>query len=246
MRIFDLRVRTMLAVLAVTSIIISCASSEVTSRRRHYGNEQLPKPGRVIVYNFAASPGDIPPDAAISGHYQRHNTPQTDEQIRLGRQLSDIVAQQLVKEILKLDMPAERANTGPPPSIGDLLIKGAFVTIDEGSRAKRMLIGFGAGSAELKSHVVAYQITAQGPRRLGEGEIKTSGGKMPGILIPVGAGAAAGRAATSAVVSGGLNVAQEAGPESLESAAKRTAQEIAKALSQAFAQQGWIPAPKEK
>jgi len=246
MKIFDPPVRTILAVLAVTSIVISCASSDVTSRRRYYGDEQLPKPGRVIVYNFAATPEDVSPDAAISGHYQIHDTPQTDEQIQLGRQLSDIVARELVKEILNLGMPAERANTGPQPSMGDLLIKGAFVSMDEGSKAKRMLIGFGAGSAELKTHVQAYQITAQGPRRLGEGEVKTSGGKMPGMLVPVGAGAAAGRMAVSAAVSGGVNVTQERGPESLESAAKRTAQEITKALSRAFAQQGWISADTGK
>ena len=237
----DLRIRTMLAVLIAACIAISCASSDVTSRQRYTGDEKLPKPGRVIVYDFAATPGDIPTDAAISGHYQKYDAPQTTEQIQLGHQLGDVVAKELVKEILKLGMPAERANAGPPPDIGDLLIKGEFVSVDEGSRMKRMLIGFGAGAGELKTHVEGYQITAQGPRRLGSGEIKAGGGKMPGMLVPVAGGAKAGSVATSAVVSGGMNIAQEKGPESLEGAAKRTAEEIAKVLSEAFARQGWIP-----
>jgi hypothetical protein len=157
-----------------------------------------------------------------------------------------MVARELVKEILDLGMPAERAHTGLPPGIGDLLIKGEFVSMDEGSRRKRMLIGFGAGAAELKTHVEGYQITTRGERRLGSGEIKAAGGKMPGMLVPVAGGAKAGSVATSVVVSGGMNIAQEKGPESLEGAAKRTAQEIAKVLSQAFARHGWIPASKAK
>jgi hypothetical protein len=213
----------------------------MTARRRYVGDEPLPKPGRIIVYNFAATPGDIPADAAISGHYQSYDTPQTTEQIQLGRQLGDMVARELVKEILDLGMPAERANTGLSPGIGDLLIKGEFMSIDEGSRTKRMLIGFGAGAAELKTHVEGYQITGQGPRRIGSGEIKTEGGKMPGMLVPVAGGAKAGSVATSAAVSGGMNIAKEKGPESLEGAAKRTAQEIAKTLSKAFVRHGWIP-----
>jgi hypothetical protein len=237
-----LRIRTVLVVLITACITISCASSKMTQHQRDVGNEQLPKPGRVIIYNFAATPGDIPADAAISSHYQKHATPQTAEQVKLGQQLGDIVAQELVKEILKLGMPAERANTGTPPGIEDVLIKGEFVSIDKGNRAKRMLIGFGAGSGELKTHVVGYQITAQGQRRLGSGEIKAGGGKMPGMLVPVAGGSKAG----SVVMSGGMNVKQEKGAESIGAAAKRTAKEIAKALSKAFARQGWIPESIEK
>ncbi len=69
---------------------------------------------------------------------------------------------------------------------------------------------------------------------------------MPGMIVPVGVGAVAGRAGTSAIIAGGMNVAQEIGPESLNAAAKRTAQEITKILSRAFAEHGWIPADKVK
>ena len=52
--------------------------------------------------------------------------------------------------------------------------------------------------------------------------------------------AAAGRAATSAAVSGGVAVAKEAGPKDMGAAAKRTAEEIAELLSKGFVRQGWI------
>jgi hypothetical protein len=246
MTIFNLRVRIIFVMLVAVFVTIGCASSELTELQRHYEEDSLPKPGRIVVYNFSASPDDIPADAAISGHYQRRTTPQTAEQKKLGRQLGDKLAEELVKEILALGMPAEHADRWHPPSIGNLLIMGEFISIDKGSRAKRMLIGFGAGAGSLQTHVVGYQFTDQGLRRLGDAVIETSGGKMPGMLVPVAGGAVAGRAARTAIIAGGMNVAQELGPESMNAAAKRTAQEITKILSVAFAEQGWIPAYKVK
>ena len=105
-----------------------------------------------------------------------------------------------------------------------------------------MLIGFGAGAGKLVTHVEGYQMTAQGKRLLGQREIEATGGKAPGMLVPVIGGAVAGRAGMAAAVSGTMNVAQELGPESLQAAAKRTADAISKELAKAFARRQWIPA----
>ena len=244
MTIFNIRVRIIFVMLVAVSATIGCASSELTELQSHYEGDALPKPGRILVYNFAATPEDIPADAAISGHYKRRTLPQTAEEKELGRQLGDKLAVELVLEILALGMPAEYADRWHPPSIGSLIIMGEFISIDEGSRAKRMLIGFGAGASSLQTHVVGYQFTDQGLRRLGDAVIESAGGKMPGMLVPVAAGGAMGKAGRSAVISGSMNVAQELGAESMNAAAKRTAKEIAKILSVAFAEQGWIPNDK--
>ena len=63
---------------------------------------------------------------------------------------------------------------------------------------------------------------------------------MPGLVVPVGVGAIAGRAGISAAIAGGANIVQELGPEGIQGAAKRTAKEIAKILRDAFQKQGWI------
>jgi hypothetical protein len=170
-------------------VVAGCASSDVTARRSSVGDEQLARPGRIIVHNFAATPDDIPADSAITGQYDRRDTPQTSQEVAVGRKLGDLVATRLVGEILKLGLPAERAGSGPPPQLGNLIIKGEFVSINEGSRLQRMLIGFGAGAAELKTLVEGYQVTAGGLRSLGSVEIKAGGGKMPGMLVPVVGGA---------------------------------------------------------
>ncbi len=232
--------RRFASALCALALLAGCASSDVTARRSYVGDEKIARPGRVIVHNFAATADDIAADAAIAGHYDRRSKPQTAEEIALGRQLGDLVARELVKDILEMGLPAERAGSGPAPQVGDLVIKGEFISIDEGSRVKRMLIGFGAGAAKLKTFVEGYQVTASGLRPLGSAEVKAAGGKMPGMLVPMAGGAAAGRIATSAAISGGTNIAKEIGPESVEGAAKRTAEEIAKVLREAFKKRGWI------
>jgi NADPH-dependent 2,4-dienoyl-CoA reductase/sulfur reductase-like enzyme len=103
-----------------------------------------------------------------------------------------------------------------------------------------MLIGFGAGSAGLETLVEGYVVTTRGLVPLGSAQIETSGGKKPGMLVPMGAGAAAGRAATSAAISGASNILQEAGPEGLDAAAKRTAKEIAREIVKAYEERGWL------
>ncbi len=92
----------------------------------------------------------------------------------------------------------------------------------------------------MKTHVVASEMAPSGPRQLGEANIKDTGSKMPGMLVPLGAGAAAGTAAKAAVVGGSMATAREMGPENLRSAAKRTAKKIADILKKGFIKHGWI------
>jgi len=263
----DFRLSTAITVLAFACIAIGCAKATVTARQTYAENEQLPNPDRIIVYDFAATPEEVPADDPLIDLSDKPSRPQTADEVILGRKLGAEIAGELVKEILAIGMPAERSSTGPTPGIGDLLIKGVFVSIDEGSRLKRILIGFGSGAGELKTLVEIYQVTTEGLRPLVSEEITAKGGKMPGMFIavpaavlaapvglsvaavaapgPAAAAAASGPAAAvgqSTATSGSTNVASELGPESIGAAAKKTAKEITNALTRIFARHGWIRA----
>lgn len=218
-------------------ILTACASSDVESRREYQG--ELTEPNRIVVYNFSTSPQDVPPNSVLFGIVEQREVPQTPEEVALGHQLGDRVAAKLVEDLNDRRIPAVRAATGASPVVGDVVLRGAFVALDEGSRVKRMLIGFGSGAAELGSVVEVYQVGDDGLHPLGSGEVIAGGGKMPGVLVPVAGGAAAGTAATSAVISGSINVVKEAGPESIEGAAHRTAEEIADTIEEVYRKRGW-------
>ncbi len=68
-------------------------------------------------------------------------------------------------------LPAERFGAGPLPQIGDYVITGEFVSIDEGDSLKRMIIGFGAGASKLMTAVEKYRITATGPQLLSSADV---------------------------------------------------------------------------
>ncbi len=229
---------TWLLLMAVT---VGCASSEVTERRSYAGGEQIPRPGRIIVYDFASTPQGVGAHSAISGRYELAQRPQSPQQIRLGQELGRRVAAALVKDILAMGLPAERANTGPPPNIGNLVITGEFVTIEEGSRGKRMIIGFGSGAGKLRTVVEKYQITAAGPRLLKSLGVSAAGGKGPGMAVPlIIVGGIFGRPVQAAVISGAINLLQQLAPEKIQGAANRTAKTISKELRTGFRRRGWI------
>ncbi len=120
-----------------------------------------------------------------------------------------------------------------------LIVRGQFITIEKGSRFKRMVIGFGAGSSELRARVQVFQVTERGLHRIVEAEAEAKGSRAPGMAVPVGAGAAMGNAATSAMVSGGMNVVDEArgiaNPD-----ATRLAEKIAERAKAFYTRQGWL------
>ena len=234
------RTTILAACLVAISLAAGCAQTNVSDRESTSTSAIILKPARVIVYDFASTPEAVPPDSAIAGLYRQRTTPQTPEEIELGRSLGAKVSARLVEELNKNGIAATAAATGPVPHPGDVVIRGEFVSIDKGSRVKRMLIGFGAGAAGLETLVEGYVVTAAGLVPLGSAQIETAGGKMPGMLVPIGAGAAMGTVATSVAISGAANVLQELGPEGLDGAAKRTAKEIAKVIVKAYEERGWM------
>jgi Domain of unknown function (DUF4410) len=243
-------------IIAVACVVAGCASTTIMERKTYGGNERLPRPRKIVVYDFAATPEDIPSNDPLAELYEKPERPQTAGEISLGRKLGAEIAGELVRGIRELGLPAREVKTGNQPARGDLMIRGAFVSIKEGSRIKRVLLGFGAGAGELKTLVEIYEMTAEGPRPLVSEEIRAKGGKMPGMLFAVAAAVAtgpaglavspaatagaAGTVGQAAAVSGGVNVAKELGPESLEAAVKRTADEIKEALARIFRKHGWI------
>ena len=145
----------------------------------------------------------------------------------------------LVNELRKQGINAQRINRGAVPALHSIVLKGQFVSIDKGSRFKRMVIGFGAGSSEIRARVQAYQATERGLHRIVEAEAKATGSKSPGMAIPVAGGAAMGSAATSAVISGGMNITREA-RGAMNPDAERMAKKIAERAKAFYVRQGWL------
>lgn len=164
------------------ALLLGCATTDVTPREQTGADPTIARPGRILVYDFGATPSEVAPDSDLAGRYDDHDW--SPEETAQARELGEAVASQLVDEIRGMGMPAERGSGAPRPQIGDILIRGNFVSIDTGSAAERMVIGFGAGSSKLTTVVEGYQMTRHGLRKLGQGQVSAGGAKGPGAAVP--------------------------------------------------------------
>ncbi len=228
-----------LAILAIVGLA-GCASTKVANRQELVTG-QIPRPNNILVYYFAATPQDAAlADPAFADMEVAPSTPPTPEQVQTARQLGVAVATELAADIRAMGMPAEAVPIGTPPQMNDLVIKGYLLSVEAGSTAERLAVGFGAGGSELKTAVEGFQMTPQGLRKLGSGTLDSGGSKTPGAALGVVGLVATGNPA-GLIVSSGMKIYGEAsGSSRLEGRAKATAQEIADKIKPRFQQQGWI------
>jgi len=219
-------------------LVAGCASTEM-SNRQYYEGPQLARPDHIIIYDFTADPAAVPANSAFAPQATKAPPP-TPEQAELSHKLGAEVAKNLVADLQGMGLPAVLAADQPSPQVNDIVIRGYFVSVDEGSAAERVLIGFGAGAAELSTAVEGYQMTAQGLRLLGSGDFKSGGGKLPGVVLPAAVLAATANP-IGLVVGGAIKATGEVtGAATIEGSAKRTADAIAAQLREAAQRQGWI------
>ena len=218
-------------------MVAGCATTKV-SNQQPLATGQIPRPNTIWVYDFAATPADVPANSALAG--QTSATPQTAQQIAVGRQLGAKIAAELVQQIQSMGMPAAQGGTGTAPQLNDIVIQGYLLSVQQGSAAERLVIGFGAGASELRTAVEGYQITPQGPRKLGSGTVDSGGSKGPGAALGVAGLIATGNPA-GLIISTGMKVyGEESGKSTVEGRAQQTATEIATKLKTRFQEQGWI------
>ncbi len=86
---------------------VGCASTEVTGRQT-YQQDRLPRPDRILVYDFAATSADLPSWSAPARRYAATTTTPSDD-LEKGRELGAKVANNLVEEIREMGLPATSA-----------------------------------------------------------------------------------------------------------------------------------------
>ena len=229
--------------LVVMAMLAACASTKVTQQTPMTA-PGLARPNQIWVYDFVAAPSDMPADSSLAGKVGTPSTPPTPQEIEIGRKYGAMIAQQLVKDIQNMGMPATEAGPGSSPQVGDAVIRGYIVSTEGGNAGgfvKRMVIGFGAGTAEMDTVVEGYVMTSQGLRKLGSGTLTSSGNKAPGLVVPAAVTIATANPVGLIVVGGMKIYGAASGRTGLEGRAKSTADEIAAQLKIRFQDRGWIP-----
>jgi len=230
--------------LTVGLIATGCGPTSVqsTSGTAYTG---LPRPERILVYDFAVTPEEVKLDQGISADIMRYvsdggGSARTAEEIKIGHAVANAISIELVQKLRGYGFFAERALGWPVRTGSTLMVKGQLLSIDEGNRTERVLIGLGTGRTSVQANVQLYDLTPQGMRTIDTLRADAKSGYKPGMALMMGVGGLAGNLVTSAVVSSVTTAGSELSWSTVDADGKRLANNVAKSLGQFFVTQGWI------
>jgi hypothetical protein len=230
--------------MVVAALLLSVAGCTSGSSTDEAPAMSLPRPQLVIIETFAVSPDEVELDRGLSTQIEEtveasRGTSRTAQESAAGRSVADALAEKLVTEVQDLGFTARRGSGPPPAPLPALLITGQFVSVDEGNRTERVVIGLGAGRSDVRVRSQVFEVSADGQRLVEEIEVDARSGLQPGMAESMGVGAVAGRLVTATVVSAGLQVASESLGADVVADSDRAAKGIAKQLANFAGQQGW-------
>jgi hypothetical protein len=223
---------------------VALAACTSTQSQMDTAGDMLPPPRVVIVETFATSPDEVKLDEGLSTEVEQaikadRGTSRTEQEADASRQVADAIAKHLVVEIRDMGLQAERGSTVPAGTQNAVLITGQLISIDEGNRTERVIVGLGAGRSDVRAHAQVYEVTPAGRQLIDQIEVDGKSGLTPGMAETMGVGGPTGHLLVSTAVSGGMHVVSESMGADVVADADRSAKGIAKQLAALFAQQGW-------
>jgi hypothetical protein len=217
-----------------------------------YQGDPLPKPDKVLVYDFNVPSDVISVDTSPAArlHRQRATAEAAGSAGGVAREVQTAFAKALLRELQQASVPAAAAGgTDTPAPPHTLQVQGEFTKIDQGNKTQRVFIGFGKGASDVQAHVKVSLAAEQQPEPvvLLEFKVKSQSGKKPGAAATVGAGAAtmgavSAPSAAAGVAAGGITDTAA----TVEADAGRMAKGVAKQIADLMASQAWAapPAPQ--
>ena len=168
-------------ILFASAFAIGCGSAQVTAIRSYEGNV-IQKPRTLVVYDFAVRADEVHQSVGtrIEAHLAGEGLDQ--EALEEARKVSMALSEVLVQQFRDRGLPAVRREGSLEVPAGSLGVTGQLVSIDEGSRGKRVFIGFGVGKSQLTAIAQLYRPTPGGPAVMTEYQGTPDSGWNPGGL----------------------------------------------------------------
>jgi len=174
----------------IAAWLVGCAGGSVEPGRQYTKGESLPRPPVLLIYDFAVDPANVAVDK-LGPDFVSGEAP-TSEKLQQGRAVAQALSKQLVTQLAERGITVRRAHGSTNVPMHALLVKGQFVSIEEGDQITRVVVGFGVGSGGLQANVQVYQQTETGLRPIAGAKGEAHGRKTPGVAGPAAVAAGAG------------------------------------------------------
>jgi hypothetical protein len=240
------------AALAAAALLLPASSAGATTRveavKDHLKGSAAPAPGVVLVYDFDADPERVevalPTFELLTG-----GSVGAGQRAAAGRRAASGLAHALFESLRRRGAPVRRAAPETPVPDRALLVKGRFLSVDEGGGQPSGglgglagLAGLGSGAVRVRVQFDAYQKRPSAARLLWQGRVVTESAPSETGLLAQGAVAeAAGRL-------GGAQGEPSPAAQRARAIVRRytveSAEAITGALWQRFSEAGWLVAER--
>jgi hypothetical protein len=157
---------------SVGNILTGDAKLEVL--RRYSGPKIASRPRCVLIQDFTTT-------GAVVTEDKHHPLPQGPQ--ALLKQVQDSFASTLLAQFKKANIDAHRVSDASAVVGPALAIQGEFVTVDAGNSRKRILLGFGRGASDVKTHVIISFVQNHKRTVLLDCNINAQSSKKPGAIL---------------------------------------------------------------
>ncbi len=198
---FEVKIRQAAVAGLAGCLLCGCNTAKVTGQR-DLSSSPAEKPAMIYVADFGLDAANIQhQEGVLSGRQgplgrvsNRLYGTESDPAVR-ARQLVDLMANSLVKDLAGAGFNARRLPSGTPPPVDGWLLQGVFTEVQEGNRLQRAMIGLGQGQTDLQVVVSMENLSKGPPKPLYEISTDASSGNKPGAapVIAVNPYAAAAR-----------------------------------------------------
>jgi hypothetical protein len=154
--------------------LLFAGCSETTLTPTFRATKGLPRPDRVLVFDFAVTPKQAGLESGPGAPRQ------TGEDVRVGTALAQALAVDLVRELRGHGIEAERAGESAAPGDTTASVRGSFLRTDRGDATAIYPVGFAVGGGQVRTRVQLFQGTGLNLQLVGEGQIVTPSGLKPG------------------------------------------------------------------
>ena len=171
--------RTCLAAIGGLALTLgACSTAKVTSDVALAPNLRF-RPAVIYVAHF-----DLPDDAIQSESPAASHPLHARREQSQAHTLAEDMEQDVVKDLTKKGLAAQRLAAGEPLPTRGWLVRGTILRMDEGDRLRRSVIGFGAGQTNLQVAVAIDNLSAgQPPVPLYQMQTGAQSGKSPGGVV---------------------------------------------------------------
>ena len=203
----------------------------VTTLQSYNGSDVLPKPTKILVYDFTVDTSNVQVDQSQKIR-PRHMITGDENPDAVAKKASTKFSDELIAKLAKVGIPVEHAAAGLTPSDNTLSVQGAFTSMKQGDKAERSTIGMGAGSADVQAKVDVHLKTSSEAILLSQFQTDTKPGANMGGAAPVAAGMDPAAVAVKSKVTDRK--------KTLDAYAAKTADAMAAEITKQMAKQGWI------